>query len=259
MTAGEAGRYGPGARCFVTDEISVDTLAIADGLVAAIDAAPNIELLTDTKVERVEWAGPALALTIEGQREGPFDHVVNASWDGRLALDATLGIRPTRGHVWRLKRALQITTSAAERLPTVTMVLGAFGDIVPFPNGRAYLSWYPAGCVARSDACATPKDWGYPMTPEERARVIAQSVDALDAIVPGVRDVVCDSDVALNGGVIFTWGDVVKDVDHPASELHERSDVGIATHGERYHSIDTGKYTLAPHFADLAADRILST
>jgi len=37
--------------------------------------------------------------------------------------------------------------------------------------------------------------------------------------------------------------------------LHHRSDIGIRSAG-RYHSIDTGKYGMAPYFADLLADRI---
>ena len=59
--------------------------------------------------------------------------------------------------------------------------------------------------------------------------------------------------VDVRGGVIYARGDT--DVDDEASELHERHRVGPFTHGA-YHSVDTGKYTLAPLFALKLADRI---
>jgi hypothetical protein len=58
------------------------------------------------------------------------------------------------------------------------------------------------------------------------------------------------------GGHIFAWG--ATDTDDASSELHQRHDIGIISVGN-YHSIDTGKLSLTPYFAEICADRILPT
>jgi hypothetical protein len=56
------------------------------------------------------------------------------------------------------------------------------------------------------------------------------------------------------GGAIFALGET--DIDDPESRLHERYKVGITSVGN-YHSVDTGKYSLAPLLASRVADRIM--
>ena len=56
----------------------------------------------------------------------------------------------------------------------------------------------------------------------------------------------------ISGGVIFAWGD--RDIDDPSSELHQRYDIGPKSWG-RYHSVDTGKLTMAPLFGKQVADQ----
>jgi hypothetical protein len=68
------------------------------------------------------------------------------------------------------------------------------------------------------------------------------------------RDLLEEATVA--GGIILAAGDT--DIDDPASRLHTRTAVGIRSmHG--YHSVDTGKYTLAPMYALEIADRVCGT
>ena len=57
----------------------------------------------------------------------------------------------------------------------------------------------------------------------------------------------------IGGGWITAWGET--DIDDEESELHERHAVGVHS-TNAYHSVDTGKYTLGPHFAEIACDRI---
>ena len=61
-------------------------------------------------------------------------------------------------------------------------------------------------------------------------------------------------DAEVRGGVIFAWG--ATDIYDPSSELHRRSEIGVHSVGN-YHSIDPGKLTMAPYFADICADRII--
>jgi hypothetical protein len=60
--------------------------------------------------------------------------------------------------------------------------------------------------------------------------------------------------VTVKGGVIVAWGE--SDIYDPASELHRRFEIGVTSTG-RFHSVDPGKLTMAPYFADICAGRIL--
>jgi hypothetical protein len=60
-------------------------------------------------------------------------------------------------------------------------------------------------------------------------------------------------DVSVKGGVIVAWGET--DIYDPRSELHKRYEIGV-TSNRQFHSIDPGKLTMAPYFAELCADRI---
>ncbi|MEO1000371.1 MAG: hypothetical protein AAFW69_07175, partial [Pseudomonadota bacterium] len=187
---------------------------------------------------------------------GPFDRVVNALWEGRLAIDATRGIRPGRPFLFRRKLALHLRLPGPP-LPTVTMVLGPYGDVVAFPGGHHYLSWYPTGCIARSTTLAPPPAFLAAPDAAAGARLTDEMVAALTRIIPGVAGRIAAAGAPrLEGGTIFTWGET--DVDDPESELHQRFDVGVTAHPGGYLSIDTGKYTLAPLFAAEVAARVLA-
>ena len=54
-------------------------------------------------------------------------------------------------------------------------------------------------------------------------------------------------DALVKGGVIVAWGET--DIYDPSSELHRRYEIGVTSAG-RYHSIDPGKLTMAPYFAE---------
>jgi hypothetical protein len=54
-------------------------------------------------------------------------------------------------------------------------------------------------------------------------------------------------------GTIFAWGST--DIDDPKSDLHERRAIGVRAY-DGYFSIDTGKLTCAPLFADQLAKQL---
>jgi hypothetical protein len=58
------------------------------------------------------------------------------------------------------------------------------------------------------------------------------------------------------GGIILAAGET--DIDDPMSRLHTRNAVGVRS-VDGYHSVDTGKYTLAPMYAMEIADRVCGT
>ena len=59
---------------------------------------------------------------------------------------------------------------------------------------------------------------------------------------------------ALSRGLIFALG--ATDIHDRASRLHERHAVGLVATRGGYHSVDTGKYVLAPLLATELAQRI---
>jgi len=80
-------------------------------------------------------------------------------------------------------------------------------------------------------------------------------VGGLAAVGPEVA-ALPGSDLAaadLTGGVIFAWG--TSDIDDPRSGLHNRFAIGPHTVG-RYHSVDTGKLTMAPLYAQMVGERV---
>ena len=54
--------------------------------------------------------------------------------------------------------------------------------------------------------------------------------------------------------MIFAWGE--SDISDPHSKLHDRYQIGVHS-VDRYHSVNTGKYTLVPYFGLKAAERVL--
>jgi hypothetical protein len=73
--------------------------------------------------------------------------------------------------------------------------------------------------------------------------------------VPSLRDLDAERlpEACVKGGVIVAWGKT--DIYDRASELHRRYEIGVTTEG-RFHSVDPGKLTMAPYFAEICAERI---
>jgi hypothetical protein len=179
--------------------------------------------------------------------------VVNCLWEGRLAIDRQLGLLPQRPWVYRLKyRVLGRLPASLTAMPSLTLMLGRFGDVVNYGDGRVYVSWYPACLRGWSSGVTVPDHWERAcrgdIPPAEMREIADQSLQALDGIVPGFRQ--CDID-SVAAGVIFSWGDT--DIDDSASELHRRDAIGPEAH-DGYISVNTGKFTTAPLFARRIVD-----
>jgi glycine/D-amino acid oxidase-like deaminating enzyme len=241
---------------FETPESAVNPVAIAAAVRSRINDDPAIEVrLGQSVVALGEESGRLVVHSEgpEGRTAERFDHVVNALWDGRLAIDATLGLRPRRPWLHRFKYGVRFRTKAQAQV-SATIVLGPFGEVVNYRDGAIFLTWYPTCVLDRSDRLVPP-DW--PMHPAEpqRSEIVFATFEALAQIVPGLRNVEPESlrDASVAGGVIVAWGET--DIDDPQSELHQRFAIGVTSKG-RYHSVDPGKLTMIPHFATVCAERI---
>jgi hypothetical protein len=243
---------------FATQERALDTAKLARALRRAIARSPRIRFLASHRVRslreepdgfRVEGDGPRGAFCLRGRQ------LVNATWERRLALDQQLGLAPSANVLHRLKyRVIARLPAELRGAPSVTMVLGRYGDVVIRADGTVYLSWYPAGLRGWSHGLEPPADWESACrgeAPPALAREIAEATLAgIRAWLPAVAG--CQV-LTVDAGAIVARGR--SDVDDLASGLHDRTRIGVTSRGG-HHSVDTGKLTTAPLFALEVADRV---
>jgi hypothetical protein len=182
---------------------------------------------------------------------------VNALWDGRMALDETMGLKTNRPWLHRLKYGIIFTLPHDLQCPpTVTLVSGPFGEVVSYRDRRIYLTWYPE-CLRGISAEITPPDWPTYAPEPVRSLVLRRTISAISHVLPCLEPLNRASlnDAHVKGGIIVAWGDT--DIYDPKSELHRRYEIGVMSVG-RYHSIDPGKLTMAPYFAEKCAERIVA-
>ena len=243
---------------FSTPEIAINPSVLAQILRDCVAAHPLIEVRCNRTVVRAEKERNGIRVLNDGN-DGPsrdsFDHVVNALWDGRLELNETLGFRANRPWLHRLKYGVSFRLPPDVRPPpSATFVLGPFGEVVTYGNGVIYLTWYPE-CLQAISTDVTPPDW--PTHPPEplRSRILAGTFRALSSIVTSLRNLNAKNlpEAGVKGGAITAWGET--DIYDPASELHRRYEIGV-TSNDRFHSVDPGKLTMVPYFAEVCAERI---
>jgi glycine/D-amino acid oxidase-like deaminating enzyme len=243
----------PTLATFRTAEVAVEMKAFRGPLIAALSLAgvafvPHRDVVCVGRTAHgfvIESVDPD-----ERTDRRQADLVVNCLWDGRLAVDATMGIVPERPWVFRLKQSVEGRLPPdVDRPRSITFVLGPYGDIVERTGGDLYVSWYPAALAGWSTDLAPPDEWRPRMDrtqpPEQTAVQAAGILDAFAETVPALREMRVD---AVYAGVIAAWGKT--DITDHRSELHSRHAIGVSAH-DGYYSIDTGKLTTAPLFAAL--------
>lgn len=245
------------AAVFQTSERAVDPRVVADRMRQVVLDTRGVTFHGGCRVASVARTTRGFDVTLsDGSVRGPYDQVINTTWAGRLRIDRSMGIEPPRSWLHRHKFGTRVLTPLrAEQLPSVTMVLGPFGDIVNFAANGMYLSWYPIGMVATSLDLEPPASWAS-LSRDARLEVFRRSRAVWDTFCPLLADLeIEDAVVDPVSGPIFAWGDT--DIDDPASELHERFTIGVHS-SDGYHSVNTGKYTTMPYMAMEAAKRVLA-
>ena len=243
---------------FDSPEVAIDPVALAELARRRVAEDPAIEVRLGHEVISVDdhdGSFDVCVTTKDGPRRERFDQVVNALWDGRFVINEKRGLRPNRPWLHRLKYGVSFRLPKAVPLPpSATFVSGPFGEVVSYDDGLTYLTWYPVCLRAMSSEVAPPEWQTYPAEPlrsellEGTLHAMAQFVSPLAGI-----DVSELQDVTVKGGAIVAWG--ATDIYDPASELHRRFEIGVTSTG-RFHSVDPGKLTMAPYFADICAARI---
>lgn len=234
---------------FRVPERSVSTVAIADLLCQAVLDEPRIEVHADRWIEAVRRRDDGrLDVVTNDSSAGAFDGfdvVVNALWEGRPAVDATLGLTPPAPWSHRF-RAGVFAHAAETTLRSAVLCTGPFGDIKRYRDGRMYLSWYQAGLVAEGCDIEPPRS-AAALTVERRARVMEGTLDALTRFFPAVAELRQKADeIEVQGGWVYAIGQ--GSLADRGSTLHRRDRFGMTVDGG-YISVDTAKYSLAPWLA----------
>ena len=243
---------------FRTNERAVDPRTVAPLLREAVRANPRIRFVGGARVTDLAWRDDG-ALNVMFEKDGQryverYDQVANTLWHGRLSIDARVGLHPEMPWMHRYKFANRVHVALGPEIPSITCVLGPFGDIVNYGENGLFLSWYPEGMTGTSFDLEPP-DWHGQLTRERRHEVFQRSHAEWIERCPMLRAVeFSEKDVDPGGGVIFAWGNT--GVDDEYSKLHDRYDVGVYSL-RNYHTVNTGKYTLSPLMGMRTADRVL--
>lgn len=243
-----------------TPEIAINPVSLAQAIKDRVATHPFIEVHCNQMITGAKRENGKITVATDGAdgiSEDQFDHVVNALWDGRFALNESLGYRANRPWLHRLKYGVSFRLPEGLRPPpSATVVLGPFGEVVTYGDGLIYLTWYPT-CLRAISTEIRPPDWEtYPKEPL-RSQVIEGTFRAISEIVPSLSAIDPDKvpEAIVKGGAIVAWGDT--DIYDPGSELHRRFEIGVTT-DRGFHSVDPGKLTMAPYFAEICAERICS-
>ena len=170
--------------------------------------------------------------------------MVNCAWEGRAALDEQI-LGPSSGLCYRLKHQVVIRGEGAGALTPLTLVQGPYGDVVPWPNGDVYISWYP---VSRTWFGDTPVEDAMP-DPQVAAATLAQ----MERVVPALKGF-----RVVDHAPCHIVAPAESDIDDLASGLHSRFSPGIA--GEAgWWSLAPGKLTTAPLASERCAALVTDT
>jgi hypothetical protein len=234
---------------FRVAERSVSTRWVADRFVDALGAERRIELRMRTPIRGVRGSRGAfdspLFVETDAGSDGPFDYVVNALWEGRLAVDARLGLSLPTNWSHRLRLSAFLSTSQPVDVPNTVIATGPFGDVKSYSGTDFYLSWYVAGLVAEGTAVEPPERPA--LGEHDRTRIVSEIIERLGHLVRAVPALgSCTDTVRLEGGWVYAAGR--GSLADPTSTLHRRDRIGI-THAGSYVSVDTGKYSIAPWLA----------
>ncbi len=252
-------RPGMAAATFRTEELAIDVNALADAVADAVGRNTAIRFRGNHSVDAVERGTSGFVVKGRAGDKGwqeTFPQIVNALWQGRLAIDASVGVPLPAKWNYRLKLRVMCEIDRfafADR--SFTTVLGPYGDLVQYVDGPSYMSWYPACLTGWSSEVTPPASWDRIVRRQfSRDEELALARDLLAVAARDWIPALAEAKVvSLGGGIIVGAGDL--DIDQHPSALHRRSEAGVfSTDG--YHSISTGKYTTAPMFAEIAADRV---
>jgi glycine/D-amino acid oxidase-like deaminating enzyme len=240
---------------FEIPERSVETQWVADRLTDALLSEPRVSLRTEITISEAvprESAGGSWRVLGQPHVDEVFDVVVNALWEGRLAIDRAAGLEPEPGWSHRYRLSVFVRTGERVGIRSAVVGVGPFGDIKNYNERDFYLSWYPTGLVAEGHSMILCRP--APLSADDERRFVREVVSSLAKLIPSSANILAAAEhVKVRGGFVFAQGQ--GSIGDPRSTLHRRDRFGVRRLGN-YHSVDTGKYSTAPWIAANLASSI---
>ena len=213
---------------YAVPERSVATTWVADRFIEAIDAETRITQVMGVRIRAVCPASPPSeenwCLVAEPNVGERFDAVVNALWEGGIAVDRTVGLNPAGPWSHRLRVSVFSQPQEPIHCPSFVIATGPFGDVKNYGERGFYLSWYEAGLLAEGEELEPP---AVPMIGNSRKQAIADEIFArLGAISPAVKRLhAATGEIRVEGGWVFAIG--TGRLNDRRSTLHRRDSVGL--------------------------------
>ena len=235
---------------FRLPERSVSTNWLADKFVAAVRSNGLISTHCGMHVSGAackDGGSPVGPWYIDttGGRAGPFDAVFNALWQGKLAIDAVVGLPLPAEWTHRYRLSVFLRMSESVSIPNAVIATGPFGDIKNYDGHDLYMSWYPSGLRQHSNAVIPAVE--PPLTADETRLVLNSIAAGLGEYFPATGELLGSAEqIQLRGGWVYAASRGL--LSDPKATIHNRSNFGVTRHGT-YFSIDTGKYSVAPWLA----------
>ena len=222
----------------------IDCERLRDLVRDAVRSEPGIACITGMAIHAIEDGRRPSIVGRNGERFNGFDRVINAAWDGLPAIEKNSG-RPASGHCLRAKTGFVADIVRGALPHPVSFVWGMYGDIVPWSDGQAYLSWYPSCRMGFSTDISAGSAWFDAIKETfDFESAYAESRRAFAAFVPGLA--FADRPVETRAGAILAHAST--DLQDPASGLHQRTKFGVSRFGS-IQTVNTGKLSCAPALA----------
>jgi len=240
--------------CFATEEVALHPGRLKEIIKEKV-RSEKISLCLNQYVTGAKRTHHSFMVETHSEDDGIQQHesdvVFNCLWEGRMALDKEMGIQIEKGYNIRLRYGIFMKMPPSlQGLPTFVVIQGPYGDFVNFPQSKeCYFFWYPSSLKGMVIDQSMPRSWeedcdGH-ISNTLRQSILNENFNHLHRLIPTLTKF---EDSTVVGGVIVAKG--YHDINDPNSKLHERSDFPI-TQNDGYFSINTAKYTSAPHNTSL--------
>lgn len=238
-------------RNFATGERAVDVVLLNKLIKSELSKRSNISIFLNHKIQKISLSHPKkyiLRTNYERVVE-EYSHVINCTWDQRNKLDKSL-MDDLRVYNYRTKLYVYAETNLKDL--ALTTVLGKFGDLVIFGNGRLYASDYSRG-LTNFETSVFPKFQEREILPKDLVdKHWASCQNRYKEDVPSILEI-CD--VKTFERTIVASGE--SDIDKIESELHNRLPFHVFTKANYISALAT-KYTNVPLLSKQIVDWVLT-
>lgn len=241
MVAGHSGCW------FETPERAIDPRILAAKMVETANHEPLIEIRTGHRVTGARRKDPGFGLRVEtasGPLEIEAETVVNCAWEERPRLD-NMVLEDRWEGAFRVKHHVVLRGGDLAGLRSSTLVQGPFGDVVIWPNGDVYISWYPDARTHFGDR---------PERSLRSDRSVAETVH--EAMVEMFPPLAGFDLVSFAPCHILARGRT--DIDDPSSDLHRRAGAEFVESGGWW-SLRSSKLTTGPLAGERCAAALTDT